>query len=267
MAGRSVMAKKTKKLKEAREALERIIASCEAVEAGRAEPFSIPVEHHIKLVGELFPLWEEPEDLSLDARAVEAISSVIRAQSEWVKMRSTRLYRDPFLLEERIRELSPEALVAIFLRAWHPVVELEQMTALSLEMAIKYWAELPLRGEEGPELAEAPAEAPPELEEGGVLTEEMQEAMEELWEELRKRARGGSVRYWDFITADTYAETVRRAYLVSFLITYGYASLEVDPLSGELILRPRRRPRTRPREKTTSVAIPITYEEWLEHAS
>ena len=262
------MAKEAKKLKEAREALERIIASCEAVEAGRIGPFSIPIEEHIELVRELFPLWEEPEDLGLDARAVEAISGVIEAQSEWVKKRSTRLYRDPFLLEERIRELSPEALVAIFLKAWHPVVELEQMTPLSLERAVKYWSELPYREEAELEREEALPGAPPEVEEGEVLTEEMQEAMEELWEELRRRARGGSVRYWDFITADTYAETVRRAYLVSFLITYGYVSLEVDPLSEEeLILRPRRRPRTRPKEKATSVAIPITYEEWLEHAS
>ena len=261
------MAKGAKKLKEAREALERIIASCEAVEAGRVEPFSVPVEELIEIVRELFPLWEEPEDLGLDARAVEAISGVIKAQSEWVKRRSTKLYRDPFLLEERIRELNPETLVAIFLRAWHPVVELEQMTALSLERAVKYWSELPYREEARPEVMEEALKAPPEVEGGEVLTEEMQEAMEELWEELRRRARGGSVRYWDFITADTYAETVRRAYLVSFLITYGYASLEVDPLSGEeLILRPRRRPRTRPRERTTSVAIPITYEEWLEHA-
>ncbi len=258
---------RARELKKAREALERVISSCEAVEAGRVEPFSIPVDELIRVVRELFPLWEEPEDLSLDARAIEAISGVIRAQSEWVKKRSTRLYRDPFLLEERIGGLSPEALAAIFLRAWHPVVELEQMTVLSLEEAARYWSELPYKGEKELEEAEVLPGAPIEVEEAGVLAEETQRALEELWEELRRRARGGSVRYWDFITADTYAETVRRAYLTSFLITYGYASLEVDPLSEEeLILRPRRRPRTRPREKTTSVAIPITYEEWLEHA-
>ena len=95
--------------------------------------------------------------------------------------------------------------------------------------------------------------------------EEIQEVLEALWLELKEAARGGWVRYWDFITADTYAETVKRAYLTSFLITYGYASLEVDPLEGELVLKPRRRPRRKPKEKITSLVIPLTHEEWLSH--
>jgi len=255
-----------RKLREAREALERIISTCEKVEAGRLDPFAVPVEHMIEAVRALFSLWEEPEDLALDARAVEAISGVIKAQSEWVKERSTKLYRDPFLLEERLDELGPEALALIFLKAWHPIVELEQLTPLSLEMALKYWSELPARGEKAEEAVELAPAPPAPVAEGEVALEEVQEELEALWDELKRMARGGSVRYWDFVTADTYAETVRRAYLTSFLITYGYASLEPDPLNEEeLLLRPRRRPRRRPRERVVSVAIPITYEEWLAH--
>lgn len=256
---------RARELARAREELEHIIEACEAVEAGRLDPFAVPVEDLIEAVRRLFPLWEEPEDLALDARAVEAISGVVRAQSEWVRERSTRLYRDPFLVEERLEALAPEALVAIFLRAWHPIVELEQLTPLSLEMAVKYWLELPSR--EGGEAELAPEEGrllPAEP--GEVPSEDVQEALEALWSELKAWARGGSVRYRDFIMADTYSETVRRAYLTSFLITYGYARLDVDPLSGELVLRPRRRPRSRPREKATSVVIPVEWEEVRERA-
>jgi len=258
------MPEKARELKEARRELENIIELCEEVEAGKLDPFAVPIEDLISLVRRLFPLWEEPEDLSLDARAVEAISGVIKRQSEWVKERSTRLYRDPFLIEDRLEELSPEALASIFLKTWHPIVELEQISLFSLDRAMKYWLELPELEERKPKEELAPAMPPPE--EGEVEVESVEEALDSLWLELREKARGGSVRYWDFVRADTYAETVRRAYLTSFLITYGYAVLDVDPLEGELILKPRRRPRRRPKEKGTSVAIPITYEEWMRVA-
>ena len=248
----------------AREELKDVIEACRAVEEGRTDPFAIPVEKLLEVVRDLFPLWEEPEDLSLDAEAVEAISGVIKAQSEWVRERSTRLYRDPFLVEEKLLKLEGDELAELFLRAWHPLVELEQLTPLALDTALRYWAELPERGppEEAVEAPEEAIKAPG----AEVEVEDIQEALEDLWRELREEARGGSVPYWDFITADTYSETVRRAYLTSFLITYGYAILGVDPLSEELVLRPRRRPRRRPREKATSVVIEVDYERWLRHA-
>ncbi len=260
------MAGGERRLKEARERLENIIQTCREVEAGKLDPFAVPVEDLIEVIRGLFSLWREPEDLSLDARALEAISGVVKAQSEWVKKRSTKLYRDPFLVEERLEALEPETLASIFLKAWHPIVELEQLTLFSLERALTYWSELPGR-EEGAGEEEGAAEAPMLAEAGEVVFEEIQEALETLWAELKEKARGGSVHYWDFIAGETYAETVRRAYLTSFLVTYGYARLEVDPLSEEFVLRPRRRPLRRPRERGTSVVIPITCEEWLSHVS
>ena len=251
--------------KEAREKLKNIIEACKDVEAGKIDPFSIPVEHLIEAIRALFPLWDKPEDLILDAEALEAISGVIRAQSEWVKDRSTRLYRDPFLIEEKLGQMDPEELANIFLRAWHPVVELEQLTTLGLEMALKYWSELPGKAEGPPEARLSLIEPVEVAGPGLVPEEEIQEALEALWLELKEAARGGWARYWDFITADTYAETAKRAYLTSFLITYGYASLGVDPLEGELVLKPRRRPRRKSKEKITSLVIPLAYEEWLSH--
>jgi len=256
----------SRRAREAREKLRNVIEACRAVEVGKLDPFSIPIEDLIEVVRAFFPLWEEPEDLSLDAEALEAISGVIKAQSEWVRERSTKLYRDPFLIEEKLNEMEVDELVDLFLRIWHPIVELEQLTPLSLEMALKYWLELPSKGEEVREGPEGEPGVVPEVGGPGPVFEEIQEALEALWDELRARARGGSVGYWEFVMADTYSEALERAYLTSFLITYGYASLGFDPFREELVLKPRRRPRRRPREKATSIVIPLDYEGWLRHA-
>ena len=73
------------------------------------------------IVREYFPHWDQPEELKLDAEALHHLASVIKMQSEWVKQRSTSLYTDPFLLEEKIRQTSKEGMVDVFLalgRRW-----------------------------------------------------------------------------------------------------------------------------------------------------
>ena len=37
--------------------------------------------------------------------------------------------------------------------------------------------------------------------------------------------------------ADTYEETVQRAFITSFLVTYGYATLEIDQLEEEIFIK------------------------------
>src|SRR5207237_4423781 len=50
--------------------------------------------------------------------------------------------------------------------------------------------------------------------------------MQDLWNELKKRAgEDGTLDYWNFVKASDFAQTVTRAQLVSFLVSYGYANL------------------------------------------
>lgn len=262
--------KERKKL--GREKLQRIIEMCTAIEAHTVDPFTLNVNDIIKMVKEYFPSWEQPEDFNLDSEAIQHLASVIKLQSEWVKHRSTSLYTDPFLLEEKIKQLPKEEMVNLFLKAWQPVVELEQISIPSLATAMRYWEQLvPLKERwkelEVSEVAVGTA-ARDELVSQRVLSdkafsEELEGYWQELKDEVQTKGKSGKIRYWDFVGAVTYEVTVQRAFLASFLITYGYARLEVYPLEEEIFIKPFKTPVAKiAAQQSISVPIAITFKDW-----
>jgi hypothetical protein len=65
------------------------------------------------------------------------------------------------------------------------------------------------------------------------------------------------------VGAETFEETVHRAFLTSFLVTYGYATLEVYPLEDEIFIKPFEKQQKRmSRQQLVSLPIAITHEEW-----
>jgi hypothetical protein len=268
------MQPKRERAKIGRERLQRVIEMCKAVEERSLDPFLVDVDEIIRVVREFFPEWEQPEDLCLDAEAINRLASVIRLQSEWVKHRSTSLYTDPFLLEEKIKRMEKEAIVEAFLGAWHPIVEFEQISLHSLKEALRYWESLP-------PLKDRWKEFPPPGEAGGAATREelirlrilqdkaFTEELENFWNELKRlvgeRGENGRIGYWDFVSAETYEETIHRAFMTSFLVTYGYATLEVHPLEEEIFIRPFERQQRRiTKKQLVSIPIAITLEEWMK---
>ena len=251
-----------------REELRRIIETCQSVENKGLNPFLVDVNDLVSVIKQYFPNWSDPEELCLDAEALNQIASVIKMQSEWIKHRATSLYRDPFLVEEKLRSLPIERIAEIFQEAWHPLVELEQVTMGSLEAALRYWTELaPLderwRKENLLLMDVSPTSREELIKQGILLTETFTEELEKLWNELKTVAsKDRKIIYWDFIGAKTYNETVRRAYLTSFLITYGYTALEVHPLEEEIFLRPFEKQVSKEDVMTFSFPIPISFEEW-----
>jgi hypothetical protein len=270
MTERSVKASKRERRRIGRERLQQIIEMCRAVEDRGLDPFLVDVDDIISVVREYFPEWESLEDLCLDAETIYHLASVIKLQSEWVKHRSTSLYTDPFLLEDKIRKLDKEALVDIFLKAWHPIVELEQISLHSLKNALSYWhtlAPLNERWREAPlEETEIELTSREELVKEQILADEtFAEQLEKFWEELKSRtAEKEKIRYWDFVGADSYEETIHRAYMTSFMVTYGYATFEIHPLEGEIFIKPHQKPILKPESKEQLISIPISvsYEEW-----
>ena len=262
--------KKEQKL--GREKLQRIIEMCAAIEAHGVDPFMLDVDDIIKVVKEYFPGWEKPEDFNLDSEAIHHLASVIKLQSEWVKQRSTSLYTDPFLLEEKITHAGKEEMIGLFLKAWHPVVELEQISIHSLAEAMRYWETLLPLKERWKEFAL------PEVEAGTATREELvqqriiadkafSEELENYWQELKEKVkaegRDGKILYWDFVGAETYEETVQRAFLASFLITYGYATLEIHPLEEEIFIKPFEEPIAKiAAQQLISIPIAVTHENW-----
>jgi len=257
-----------------REKLQRIIESCKSVEERSLDPFLMDIDDVINVIKEYFPEWELPEDLCLDAETIHQLASVIKLQSEWVKHRSTSLYTDPFLLEEKLKRISKEDVASIFLKAWHPIVELEQISLHSLAEAIEYWKSLLPLNERWKEFS------PEEVETGLATREELikqrivrdkafSEELENFWQKLgrkvEEKGEDGKIRYWDFIGAETYEETVNRAFMTSFLVTYGYATLEIHPLEEEIFIKPYKKPLTKIGEnQLVSIPIAITVDDWMK---
>lgn len=266
------MQSKKEQKKFGREKLQRIIEMCMTIENRTVDPFLLDVDDVIRVIKEYFPQWKEADDLNLDSEAIHHLASVIKLQSEWIKHRSTSLYTDPFLLEEKIMQTTKEEMLDVFLGAWHPLVELEQLSIHSLAEAMRYWdGLLPLK-ERWPDLA-VPEVAlgltsRDELIQQSILrdkvfSEELENHWRSLQDKVEEKGVGGKMFYWDFIGADTYEETVQRAFLTSFLITYGYATLEIHPLEEEVFIKPFETLNTKIcTQQSISIPIAVTYENW-----
>lgn len=257
--------------KQGKEKLQRVIEMMNNIEAHKVDPFLLNVDEIILIIQEYFPKWDQPEELNLDAEAVHHLASVIKLQSEWVKQRTTSLYTDPFLLEEQIMKKSEKDVTTAFLKAWHPIVELEQINLHSLAGALRYWdALVPLKNR-WPELVvpevETGTATRDELIDQAILRDEAFSAeLERYWQQLKDRVQekgmDGKMFYMDFVGGDTYEETVHRAYLTSFLVTYGYATLELVPLEEEIFIKPLEEHSAKLSRQAVSVPIALTFESW-----
>ncbi len=263
------MSAKEKKLSSER--LQRIIELCKSVEERGVDPFALDVDDIIATLQKYFPEWESPEELTLDAEAIQCLASVIKNQGDWVKHRSTSLYTDPFLLEEKIQRLNKEEIAELFMEVWNPIIELEQISIPSLTEALKYWQSLLPISERwqknGSLQVEAGATTREELVRLRILAEKtFLEELETFWKELKQKVgEAEKILYWDFVGAETYSETIDRAYMTSFLITYGYATLELHPLEEEVFIKPFEKPRSKLAERQmVSVPISVSSEEWMK---
>ncbi len=263
--------RRTEQKKLGRDRLERVIDMMKGIEAHTVDPFLLNVDEIIRIVKEYFPTWDQPEEMNLDAEAIHHLASVIKLQSEWVKQRSTSLYTDPFLLEEKIVQKDKNEMAQIFLKTWHPIVEQEQITINSLAEAMRYWnALVPLRErwEQAPipEVTTETASRNELVKEEILRDEAFSSELERYWMELKDRiqAKGldGKLFYMDWVGANTYQETVNRAYLTSFLVTYGYATLEINPLEEEIFVKPLEEPGAKLTKQAVSVPIALTFEDW-----
>jgi hypothetical protein len=232
----------------------------------------VDVDGSIKTAKEYLPEWRIPEDLCLDAATIHSLASVIKLQSEWVKHRSTSLYTDPFLLQEKLARLDKKQVIETFLAAWHPIVSMEQISLHSLSEAVRYWQKLlPIKERWkgfSPQEIETGLATREELIRQKILREQaFSEELEEFWKELKAKVQekntNGKIRYWDFIGAGTYAETVDRAFRTSFLVTYGYATLEIHLLEEKMFIKPRDKPDTKiSKKQLVSIPIVISMQEW-----
>jgi len=254
--------------KEREETMLRIIDLARSVRERKVDPFEVEVWKLFDRLHELLPKIRDPRELYLDILAVLGLSDVVYHQGEWIKHRSSLLYFDPLLVIWKLRSLSTEELARVMLESWHPIVGLECITPQGIREAMNYWATLPSLAERGEGLEVE------EIETGKVAKEELEKlllmerrdftrTLDSMHEELKAAAgETGEVKYWDFIRADTFEETVKRAWLVSFLVSYGYSTLEIDPLEEKITLKPLERQQVASKGEPFSVPISISLTEW-----
>lgn len=239
---------------EGRRELHDVLRTVRTMEERRLNPFLMDVARTLALVDRFFPSWRALDDLTLDARALNALSRVLRMQEARLRYQAQLFHADPEAVAEKLTALGTDRLGRLFLECWHPAVGLEQLTPEFLAEAKAYWdALLPVEERR----RERPRKAPPEpetvtlddlLARGVLARDGFGTTIAELWGELQRR---GPVDYWEFIGAPSYGERVKRAYATSYLVTYGYGWLSQE--NGSLQLHPRRE-REPPKQ---SVSLPI----------
>ncbi len=223
------------------------------------------------LLRKYLPKWQVLEDFALDAEALNKISSVVQLQGNWIKHRTSTLFVDPLLIELKIKMFESPVLTDIFRKTWHPIVEMDRLTPRRIQDAIEYWNHLLPLDERYLKLPEPTDNlgltSLEELINSRVMSEKgFNELLQQLWKELKDQAaltEDGQVPYWNFIYAPSYDGTVFRAYLTSFLLTYGYATMEIDRLNEASFLIPRNEPKEIPlKDQMISVPISIDYSQW-----
>ena len=230
------------RLASGRKDLRELIQTARAIRNRKFNPFFLDISLAVETLRRYFPFWDSLDDNCLDAETINHLAEVLNLQKSQLRYQSSALYTNPELLERKIHALSVKRLGEIFLKSWHPIVEREQLTQDAIRQGLNYWNELLTYEERRKRLAMGRPTRPnaadfDSLVKSGVLTrEEFTKNLQGLWEELQAQTEGQNpMDYWSFVKRDEYRETIRRAYYVSFLLTYGFARMIRDDSHMKLV--------------------------------
>jgi len=245
--------------------LEELIQTCISIENRRFNPFLLDISEALSIIRRHSNKLRTLEDHLLDMRAITSVARVVGLQSADLRFQSSALYVDPSMVKEKLDSLSREQLAEFLLLSWHPIVELEQLTLASTKEAKEFWEKMLSFFERRKRLHLGPFVLPEtadlgELARMRVLDEKAYTTkMRDLWKELKERAgEDQRVDYWDFIRGSDFAQTIVRAQLVSFLVSYGYANLLRK--GNSMFLVPKAKPDPRLEGSPLSFPIPISKE-------
>jgi hypothetical protein len=248
-----------------RRELEELIQTCISIENRRFNPFLLDITEALRIIRRHSNQLRTLDDHLLDMRAITSVARVVGLQSANLRFQSSSLFVDPGMVKQKLDALSREQLAEFLLLSWHPIVELEQLTLASTKEAKEFWEGMLSFFDRRKRLHLGPFVMPGatdlgELERMRVVEEKAYtRKMRDLWNELKENAaEEGKVDYWTFIGGPDFAETVARAQLVSFLVSYGYANLQRK--GREIFLVPKATPDPHPEGSPLSFPIPITKE-------
>ena len=248
-----------------RRELEELIQTCNSIENRRFNPFLLDISEALSIIRRHSPKLRTLDDHLLDMRAITSVARVVGLQSADLRFQSSALYVDPSMVKEKLDSLSREQLAEFLLLSWHPIVELEQLTLESTKEAKEFWEKMLSFFERRKRLHLGPFAVPETTDLGELARMRVVEEkaytrkMQDLWKELKESAGNDQrVEYWAFIGSSDFAQTIVRAQLVSFLVSYGYANLLRK--GNGLFLVPKARPDAHLEGSPLSFPIPITKE-------
>ena len=218
----------------------RVIELCRDVESSSANPFDVDIREKILILKQRLPELKILDELLVDSEAMLQLAQIVKLQDQWLKSRASSLYIDPLLIQLKLKLLPKEALSDAFVRSWHPIAQVDQLSPRGLEKAFVYWRDLVPVSERfkdqfgtyglGPGVVDYS-----ELVSLGVFTKEQFETdLTEIYDELLQKSDGGWIDYREFIGGEPFEVKVRRAYLLAFLISEGRALLKTEPLTGKI---------------------------------
>lgn len=218
----------------------RVIELCRDVETSSANPFDVDIREKILILKERLPELKFLDELLVDAEAMLELTQIVKLQDQWLKSRASSLYIDPLLIQLKVKLLSREALSEAFVKSWHPVAQVDQLSPRGLERAFVYWRDLVPIAERFKDNFGTYGTKPgvvdyADLVSLGVFTkEEFETSLTQLYDELLQKSNGEWVDYREFIQDANFEVKVRRGYLLAFLISEGRALLRTEPLTGKI---------------------------------
>jgi hypothetical protein len=259
------MEEKIERIKTRREEILQLIAMCKELAEKGIDPFKF----NVKEAHEILKRFEHRsfDDFNLDCLTIAAITDIVKSQETWIKSRINSVFIDPLLIDLMIRTTDKDDLTQKILKCYHPIASIEMITEGRLKEAIDYWNNLLPFEERKIKFNQFDEEM--ELLDIEKLIEmkiyakdEFEKSIELVKEEL---ASVDGTDYFDFVMGNgksySYENTLKRSYILAFLISQNFVSLDIDPLKDKMnIVKGRKQGR-----KVESVAIPINYDIWSMH--
>lgn len=218
----------------------RVIELCRDVESSSANPFDVDIRQKIILLKERLPDLKLLDELLVDSEAMLELARIVKLQDQYLKSRASALYIDPLLIQLKVKLLPKEALSDAFIKSWHPIAQVDQLSPRGLEKAFVYWRDLVPLSERFKDKLGSYGVGPgsvdyADLVELGVFTkEQFENSLIKIYDELMRQSNGEWVDYRQFIGDESFETKVRRAYLLAFLISEGKALLRTEPLTGKI---------------------------------
>jgi hypothetical protein len=210
------------------------------VESSSANPFDVDIREKILLLKQRLPELKILDELLVDAQAMLELAQIVKLQDQWLKSRASSLYIDPLLIQLKLKLLPKAALSEAFIKSWHPIAQVDQLSPRGLEKAFVYWRDLVPISERfkdkfgtygiGPGVVDY-AEL---ISLGSFTKEQFETSLTELYDELLRKSNGEWIDYREFVGSESFETKVRRAYLLAFLISEGRALLKTEPLTGKI---------------------------------